>query len=146
MSLVAGRVGFVGSHLCHRLIAAGDTVISFNNLITGHRENITTLTAHPWFTYKAHDSIKDLPPLPRVDPNFHLASPVSPRAYQLYPVETTGRLLGQCQPDWTPLDVRQGQTPRGSADGDICRGPQSQYGYRPSLHNTYGPRVCRTTA
>jgi nucleoside-diphosphate-sugar epimerase len=78
----------VGSHLCDLLIADGDTVICLDNLITGRCENIEGLTAHPNFTFVLHDIIEDLPPLPRVDRIFHLASPASPRAYQLYPIET----------------------------------------------------------
>jgi nucleoside-diphosphate-sugar epimerase len=88
ISLVAGGAGFVGSHLCDLLIADGDTVICLDNLITGRCENIEGLTAHPNFTFVLHDIIEDLPPLPRVDRIFHLASPASPRAYQLYPIET----------------------------------------------------------
>jgi nucleoside-diphosphate-sugar epimerase len=88
ISLVAGGAGFVGSHLCDRLIADGDDVICLDNLITGRCENIEALTAHPRFTFVLHDIIDDLPSLPRVDRIFHLASPASPRAYQLYPIET----------------------------------------------------------
>jgi nucleoside-diphosphate-sugar epimerase len=88
ISLVAGGAGFVGSHLCDRLIAEGDDVICLDNLITGRCENIDALTAHPRFTFVSHDIIDDLPSLPRVDRVFHLASPASPRAYQLYPIET----------------------------------------------------------
>ena len=88
ISLVAGGAGFVGSHLCDRLIAEGDDVICLDNLITGRCENIDALTAHPRFTFVSHDIIDDLPSLPRVDRIFHLASPASPRAYQLYPIET----------------------------------------------------------
>jgi nucleoside-diphosphate-sugar epimerase len=88
ISLVAGGAGFVGSHLCDRLIANGDDVICLDNLITGRCENIEALTSHPRFTFVSHDIIDDLPSLPRVDRVFHLASPASPRAYQLYPIET----------------------------------------------------------
>jgi len=88
ISLVAGGAGFVGSHLCDRLIADGNDVICLDNLITGRCENIEALTAHPRFTFVSHNIIDDLPSLPRVDRIFHLASPASPRAYQLYPIET----------------------------------------------------------
>jgi nucleoside-diphosphate-sugar epimerase len=88
ISLVAGGAGFVGSHLCERLIADGNDVICLDNLITGRCENIEALTAHPRFTFILHDIIEALPSLPRVDRIFHLASPASPRAYQLYPLET----------------------------------------------------------
>ncbi len=87
-SLVAGGAGFVGSHLCDRLIASGDNVICLDNLITGRCENIEALATHPRFTFIFHDIIEELPHLPHVDRIFHLASPASPRAYQLYPIET----------------------------------------------------------
>jgi nucleoside-diphosphate-sugar epimerase len=70
------------------LITNGDDVVCLDNLLTGRWVNIKGLTAHPNFTFVQHDIIEDLPPLPRVDRIFHLASPASPRAYQLYPIET----------------------------------------------------------
>jgi dTDP-glucose 4,6-dehydratase len=88
ISLVAGGAGFLGSHLCDRLIADGNEVICLDNLITGRCENIKALTAHPRFTFVMHNIIEELPQLPRMDRIFHLASPASPRAYQLYPIET----------------------------------------------------------
>ncbi len=87
-SLVAGGAGFIGSHLCKRLLAEGVDVICIDNLVTGHRRNIETLLERPGFTFVEQDILEELPPLPRLDRVFHLASPASPLAYRRYPVET----------------------------------------------------------
>ena len=87
-SLVAGGAGFIGSHLCQRLLTEGDDVICIDNLVTGRRRNIETLLERPGFTFVERDILEELPPLPRLDRVFHLASPASPPAYQRYPVET----------------------------------------------------------
>jgi len=78
----------VGSHLCERLLADGLEVICVDNLITGRRQNVAGLLEHPGFAYLYHDVVEPLPPLPRLDQIYHLASPASPPAYQHYPVET----------------------------------------------------------
>ncbi len=86
--LIAGGAGFIGSHLCERLLRAGEMVICLDNLITGRRANIEHLLAAPRFTFVEHDIIDGLPPLPRIERVFHLASPASPPGYQRYPIET----------------------------------------------------------
>jgi nucleoside-diphosphate-sugar epimerase len=86
--LVTGGAGFVGSHLCERLLAGGHEVICVDNLSTGRRQNITGLYAFPGFTYIRHDVTEPLPLLPHLDRIYHLASPASPPAYQRYPLET----------------------------------------------------------
>jgi nucleoside-diphosphate-sugar epimerase len=129
IDLVAGGAGFVGSHLCDRLIADGNDVICLDNLITGRCENIETLTAHPRFTFVLHDIIEELPALPCVDRIFHLASPASPRAYQLYPIETmransegTRRLLELAVRD----DARFVYTSTSEVYGDPLQHPQRE--------------------
>ena len=87
-TLVAGGAGFVGSHLCDRLVRDGEQVICVDNLISGRIENIRSLLGHPQFTFLGHDIVDPLPALPRVDRIYHLASPASPPLYQRYPVET----------------------------------------------------------
>jgi nucleoside-diphosphate-sugar epimerase len=87
-ALVTGGAGFVGSHLCERLLAGGHEVICIDNLSTGRRQNIAGLCEHPGFTYLIHDVVEPLPLLPRLDWIYHLASPASPQAYQRNPIAT----------------------------------------------------------
>jgi UDP-glucuronate decarboxylase len=91
--LVAGGAGFIGSHLCDRLIAAGATVVCLDNFITGRRENIRHLDGHPSFRFVEHDVIDPLPQLLRGQPApfthiYHLASAASPPHYQADPEHT----------------------------------------------------------
>lgn len=86
--LVTGGAGFIGSHLCDRLIAEGHRVICLDNLFTGSRRNIAHLSASPRFTFIEHDVQKAFSPSERVDWIFNLACPASPKHYQLDPVET----------------------------------------------------------
>jgi UDP-glucuronate decarboxylase len=86
--LVAGGAGFIGSHLCERLLREGHQVICMDNLLTGRRSNIEPLMDGPGLTFIEHDVIDRLPSLPRMDRVYHLASAASPPGYQRYPVET----------------------------------------------------------
>lgn len=86
--LVAGGAGFIGSHLCERLVRENKTVICMDNLVTGNLRNVEPLLDRPGFTFVKHDVINPLPSLPPVDAIYHLASPASPTAYQRYPIET----------------------------------------------------------
>ena len=85
-ALVTGGAGFIGSHLCERLLQDGHAVVCVDNLITGHRENVAHLLAEPQFEFVEHDVTQplDLP----VDLVFHLASPASPPGYLQFPVRT----------------------------------------------------------
>jgi nucleoside-diphosphate-sugar epimerase len=84
--LVAGGAGFVGSHLCERLLGAGHHVVCVDSLITGARRNVEHLLSRPEFELVVHDVT--LPLDVPVDGVFHLASPASPVAYQEHPEET----------------------------------------------------------
>ncbi len=86
--LIAGGAGFIGSHLCERLVREGRHVICMDNLVTGNLRNIEPLLQCPGFTVIQHDVAKPLPSLPDVDAIYHLASPASPTAYQRYPIQT----------------------------------------------------------
>ena len=87
-TLVTGGAGFVGSHLCDRLIRTGEPVICLDNLVTGRLENVQGLIGHPRFTFVQHDAIEPLPDLPSLRRIYHLASPASPPWYRALPVET----------------------------------------------------------
>jgi UDP-glucuronate decarboxylase len=84
--LVTGGAGFVGSHLCDRLLADGHTVICLDNLFTGSKANIEHLMSNPKFSFVHHDVQK--PYAVPVDWIFNLACPASPKHYQFDPVET----------------------------------------------------------
>src|SRR5439155_23418764 len=85
-ALVTGGAGFIGSHLCDRLLELGHEVIALDNLITGNASNIAHLAQHPRFRF-VQQEISDPFDAP-VDHVFHLASPASPKGYYEYPVET----------------------------------------------------------
>ncbi len=61
VALVAGGAGFIGSHLCDRLIADGATVVCLDNFISGRQRNVAHLEGHPRFTLIEHDVIDPLP-------------------------------------------------------------------------------------
>ncbi len=84
--LVTGGAGFVGSHLCDRLISEGHSVTCLDNLFTGSKENIKHLLTHPNFTFVEHDV--QHPFFEPVDWIFNLACPASPPRYQHDPVAT----------------------------------------------------------
>jgi len=84
--LVTGGAGFLGSHLCERLIAQEHDVICLDNFFTGRRENILHLLGNPRFELVRHDVIE--PILLEVDQVYNLACPASPIHYQYNPVKT----------------------------------------------------------
>src|SRR5436309_4306117 len=85
--LVTGGAGFIGSHLCERLLATGAEVVSADNYFTGSRRNIAHLIANPLFEAVRHDIT--FPLFIEVDAIFNLACPASPIHYQRDPVQTT---------------------------------------------------------
>lgn len=84
--LVTGGAGFLGSHLCDRLIDRGDDVICLDNFFTGRKENIQHLVGHSRFELIRHDIVR--PMFLEADRIFNLACPASPEAYQLNPIKT----------------------------------------------------------
>ena len=84
--LVTGGAGFIGSHLCERLISDGHDVICLDNFFTGRRENVFHLLSNPRFELLRHDVIE--PVLLEVDQIYNLACPASPIHYQYNPVKT----------------------------------------------------------
>ena len=85
--LVTGGAGFLGSHLCDRLISAGNDVICLDNFFTGSKANIAHLMGQPYFELMRHDVT--FPLYVEIDRIFNLACPASPVHYQFDPVQTT---------------------------------------------------------
>ena len=102
LTLVTGGAGFLGSHLCDRLLAEGHDVICLDNLITGRKENIQHLLSHPHFRFVLHDVTLPIdlptllaqssaqPALPSRPLSYilHFASPASPKDYARHPIHT----------------------------------------------------------
>lgn len=86
--LISGGAGFIGSHLCERLVAEGHEVIAVDNLITGHRENLAPLEGRKEFRFLRHDVTQPLELDGPVDAVMHLASLASPVDYLNHPIET----------------------------------------------------------
>jgi len=85
--LITGGAGFLGSHLCDRLLGEGHEVICLDNLFTGRKANIAHLRGHPSFEWVRHDVID--PFKFEVDQIYNLACPASPPHYQFNPIKTT---------------------------------------------------------
>ncbi len=85
--LVTGGAGFLGSHLCDRLIDSGHEVLCVDNLFTGSKENIKHLITNPNFEFMRHDVT--FPLYVEVDQIYNLACPASPKHYQSDPAQTT---------------------------------------------------------
>ncbi len=86
--VVTGAAGFLGSHLCDRLLAAGFEVVGLDNLITGTRGNLAHLAKHPAFKLVEHDVSRPIQIEGAVDAVFHFASPASPADYLKLPIQT----------------------------------------------------------
>ena len=85
--LVTGGAGFLGSHLCDKLIAQGHDVLCVDNFFTGTKANVAHLMSHPNFELMRHDVT--FPLYVEVDEIYNLACPASPIHYQWDPVQTT---------------------------------------------------------
>ena len=85
--LVTGGAGFLGSHLCEKLLAAGNDVLCADNFFTGGKQNIAHLVGRPYFELMRHDIT--FPLYVEVDQIYNLACPASPVHYQFDPVQTT---------------------------------------------------------
>jgi len=87
-AVLTGGAGFVGSHLCERLLEEDWDVLCVDNLITGSQDNLAGLAGHPRFRFEPHDVSADLDVDGPVDHVLHFASPASPRDYLAHPLET----------------------------------------------------------
>ena len=141
--LVAGAAGFLGSHLCDRLLAQGHEVLALDDFSTGHVDHIAHLLAHPRFELLRHDLIHPLPTLAAPTRIYNLACPASPAFYQREPVQTT---LTSVLGIWHLLELAQRsgarllQASTSEVYGDPQVHPQTEayYGHV----NPIGPRSC----
>jgi UDP-glucuronate decarboxylase len=139
--LVTGGAGFLGSHLCERLLRDGHEVICADNYYTGTRDNTLSLLGHPRFEVLRHDIT--FPLYVEVDEIYNLACPASPIHYQLDPVQTTKtsvhgaiNMLGLAK----RLKARILQASTSEVYGDPTMHPQREE-YWGNV-NPIGPRSC----
>jgi len=86
--VISGAAGFVGSHMCDRLLAESHELVALDNLITGVRSNLAHLETNPGFSFQLQDVTQPVSVAGRVDAVLHMASPASPRDYLEHPIET----------------------------------------------------------
>lgn len=139
--LVTGGAGFLGSHLCDRLLADGNDVLCVDNLFTGRKQNIYHLLDNPCFEFMRHDIT--FPLYVEVDAIYNLACPASPVHYQFDPVQTTKtsvvgavNILGLAKRLHIPIL----QASTSEVYGDPTVHPQTE-DYRGNV-NPIGPRAC----
>ncbi len=139
--LVTGGAGFLGSHLCDRLIERGHHVICADNFFTGSKNNIEHLADHPRFELVRHDVT--LPLFVEVDEIYNLACPASPVHYQHDPVQTTKtsvygaiNMLGLAKR--TGARIFQASTSEVYGDPECHPQPEAYWGHV----NPIGPRSC----
>lgn len=139
--LVTGGAGFLGSHLCERLLEKGHEVLCLDNFYTGRKENIVHLMQNPFFEVIRHDVT--FPLYVEVDEIYNLACPASPIHYQRDPVQTTKtsvngaiNMLGLAKR--LKIKILQASTSEIYGDPQIHPQPESYWG---NVH-TIGPRAC----
>jgi UDP-glucuronate decarboxylase len=139
--LVTGGAGFIGSHLCARLLALGHHVISLDNYYTGRRVNLAKIINHPHFTEMEHDI--NTPLDIAVDQIYNLACPASPKHYQYDPVYTvTTNVVGM--KNMLELAYRNGARILQASTSEVYGDPQ----VHPQVEtyvghvNPIGPRAC----
>jgi UDP-glucuronate decarboxylase len=140
-TLVTGGSGFIGSHLCERLLAAGHEVLCVDNYYTGRRQNIEHLLADPRFEVLRHDIT--MPLYVEVDQIFNLACPASPIHYQFDPVQTLKasvhgsiNMLGLAKR--IKAKIFQASTSEVYGDPHVHPQPETYWGHV----NPLGPRAC----
>src|SRR5580698_229675 len=139
--LVTGGAGFIGSHLCERLLERGDEVLCVDNFYTGTRQNVRHLLANPRFELIRHDIC--FPLYVEVDEIYNLACPASPIHYQFDPVQTTKTsVLGAINMLGLAKRVKANifQSSTSEVYGDPTVHPQRE-DYRGNV-NPIGPRAC----
>jgi UDP-glucuronate decarboxylase len=139
--LVTGGAGFLGSHLCERLIGLGHEILCVDNFFTGRRANVAHLLDHPRFELMRHDVT--FPLYVEVDEIYNLACPASPIHYQFDPVQTTKtsvhgaiNMLGLAKR--TRAKIFQASTSEVYGDPSVHPQPEGYWGNV----NPIGPRSC----
>jgi len=139
--LVTGGAGFLGSHLCDRLVARGDDVLCVDNFFTGTKRNVEHLLTSPHFELMRHDVT--FPLYVEVQRIFNLACPASPIHYQFDPVQTTKtsvhgaiNMLGLAKR--VKARILQASTSEVYGDPEVHPQPESYWG----RVNCIGPRSC----
>jgi UDP-glucuronate decarboxylase len=139
--LITGGAGFLGSHLCERLVAEGHDIVCVDNYFTGRKDNVAALMANPHFELLRHDVC--FPLYVEVDEIYNLACPASPIHYQHDPVQTTKtsvfgaiNMLGLAK----RLRAKIFQSSTSEVYGDPNVHPQTE-DYRGNV-NPIGPRAC----
>lgn len=141
--VVTGGAGFIGSHLCARLLQEGHSVLCVDTMLTGSQKNIAALHNHPQFTFLHFDVTQPFPFPFEADAIFHLASPASPVGYMEHPIETilvnsqgTYQMLEQAR----RLNALFLMTSTSEVYGDPLVHPQPE-DYWGNV-NPVGPRAC----
>lgn len=141
--LVTGGAGFIGSHICRKLIDEEYRVICVDNLSSGKREHLTALFDHPNFVFIEHNIVEPLYLKEHISRIFHLACPASPIAYQENPIGTiktnvigTINMLGLARAHTARLLLAS----TSEVYGDPLEHPQKET-YRGNV-NTLGSRAC----
>ncbi len=141
--LVAGGAGFLGGHLCEKLIDDGHRVVCMDNFLTGRASNIDHLYSHPRFRLVAHDIVDPFPDIGFVDQIYNLACAASPPKYQANPLHTFKTNVYGAM-NLLDLAARYGavilqsSTSEVYGDPDISPQPETYHGNV----NTVGPRSC----
>ncbi len=141
--LVTGGAGFIGSHLCEKLLEQGHDVVCVDNLFTGSKQNIQKLLQNTSFKFVEHDIVNPLFLDEKIDQIYNLACPASPVHYQFNPVHTIKastlgviNMLGLARKHGAR--ILQASTSEVYGDPDVH--PQTE-DYRGNV-NTIGPRAC----
>lgn len=139
--LVTGGAGFLGSHLCERLLKDGNEVVCLDNYFTGQKQNIVTLLNNPYFELIRHDVT--MPFFIEVDEIYNLACPASPIHYQYNAIKTVKtsvmgaiNMLGLAKR--IKAKILQASTSEVYGDPDVHPQPETYWGHV----NPIGPRAC----